>query len=267
MKITDMNVANAHVVITGGSSGIGLGLAKRFLQAGSHVLITARNKEKLEKAAKVLPGLQTFANDISDAGQREILADHIRTTMPGLNILINNAGIQRRMPLATDKGAWEDSQTEIDTLLSAPIHLNHLLIPTILSSGSPGLIVNVTSGGAYIPQVFAPVYSCCKAALHHYTLILRHAMANTLCRVVELIPPAVQTGLAGPGLDHGVPPEQFCDAVFPKLMEEEVFTVGYGPTDNLIPQLSGQPVADLLNASAQRFPVETYATSLPDCKG
>jgi uncharacterized oxidoreductase len=182
--------------------------------------------------------------------------------MPDLNILINNAGFQRRISLALDNGAWWESQMEIDTLLSAPIHLNHLLIPLLLSSGRPGLIVNVTSGGAYIPQVFAPVYSSCKAALHHYTVILRHALANVPCRVVELVPPAVQTELAGPGLTHGTPLDEFCDTIFPKLITEDIAEVGFGPTENLVQQLSGQPVANLFDASASRFPVEIYSAKL-----
>lgn len=257
-----MNITNAKVLITGGSQGIGLGLARRFMAAGSKVLITGRNPEKLQRAAQELPGVLTYTNDISDAAQREILASHIRTTMPGLNILINNAGFQRRISLASDKGPWEESQNEIDTLLSAPIHLNHLLIPHLLSTEGPSLIVNVTSGGAYIPQVFAPVYSACKAALHHYTLILRHSLARVSCRVVELIPPAVQTDLAGPGLSHGASLDEFCDTIFPKLLREDIIEVGFGPTENLVPQLSGKLLADVFDASALRFPVAQYSTGL-----
>src|SRR6202012_4002762 len=128
---------------------------------------------------------------------------YIRENMPDITILINNAGIQRRIGLAADTASWTERQAEIDILLSAPIHLNHLLIPILLSHGQPSLIVNVTSGGAFIPQVFAPVYSACKAALHSYTMPLRHSLKNTTCRVIELIPPAVQTALAGPGQNHG----------------------------------------------------------------
>lgn len=138
--------------------------------------------------------------------------------MPDLNILINNAGIQRRISLASDQAEWAERQVEIDILLSAPIHMNYLLIPLLLGADKSGLIVNVTSGGAYIPQVFAPVYSACKAALHSYTMTLRHSLVNTSCRVTEIIPPAVQTALAGPGLNHGVPLDEFCDTVFAALI-------------------------------------------------
>ncbi|MEU9443536.1 SDR family NAD(P)-dependent oxidoreductase [Streptomyces sp. NPDC048304] len=89
--------------------------------------------------------------------------------------------------------------------------------------------MNVTSGGAYVPQPFAPLYSAAKAALHSYTMKLRHALQATPCRVVELIPPAVATALAGPGRNHGADPEEFCDTVFP-LLDGSLPEVGYGPT-------------------------------------
>jgi uncharacterized oxidoreductase len=254
-----MNLKQANVLITGGSEGIGKGLAARFLAVGSNVLITGRNAEKLEKTSKELSGLQTYVNDISNVAQREALAKYVREIMPSINVLINNAGIQRRVSLASDNASWAERQIEIDTLLSAPVHLNHLLIPLMLLHGKPSVIINVTSGGAYIPQVFAPIYSACKAALHSYTITLRHALANTNCRVVELIPPAVQTSLAGPGLNHGAPLDEFCDAVFSKLIIDNITDVGFGPTENLIPQLSGKPVSDFFEASASRFPVETYS--------
>ncbi|SEL33245.1 uncharacterized oxidoreductase [Chitinophaga rupis] len=251
-----MDLTKAHVLITGGSEGIGLGLAARFLAAGSKVLITGRSAEKVEKAAQAYPGLQTCVNDIGQPAQREALSRHIQAVMPELNILVNNAGIQRRIALATDHSPWAERQAEIDILFSAPVHLNHLLLPIILAHSQPSLLVNVTSGGAYIPQAFAPVYSACKAALHHYTITLRHALAGTTCRVAELIPPAVQTTLAGAG--HGAPLDDFCDTVFPKLSDDSITEVGYGPTENLQITLNGKSQADLFAASAVRFPVVTY---------
>jgi uncharacterized oxidoreductase len=256
-----MNLQDANILITGGSEGIGLGLASRFLTAGSKVLVTGRNSKKLEKATHDFPGLLTFISDISIPEQRESLADYVRKTMPNMNVLINNAGIQRRVSLASDNATWTERQSEINTLLSGPIHLNHLLIPLILSHGKPSLIINVTSGGAYIPQVFAPVYSACKAALHSYTMTLRHALENTMCRVVELAPPAIQTTLAGIEIKHGAPLNEFCDKVFPELIKDGVTVVGFGPTNNLIPELSGKPLDTVFKASASRFPVETYKSN------
>jgi uncharacterized oxidoreductase len=190
---------------------------------------------------------------------REALAQHVAQTMTPLHWVINNAGIQRRISLAEDKAPWSERQQEIDILLSGPIHLNHLLIPLLLQHKTPSRIVNVTSGGAYIPQPFAPIYSACKAALHSYTMTLRYALANTSCSVIELIPPAVMTNLAGKDQRHGADLDAFCDYVFRSLPVDGLETVGYGPTQQLEPHLSGQSVSKLFETIASRFPIKRYS--------
>ena len=142
----------------------------------------------------------------------------------------------------------------------ARFHLNHLLVPLMLEHGQPSLIVNVTSGGAFIPQVFAPTYSACKAALHSYTMTLRNALQGTSIRVVELIPPAVQTGLSGSGAPHGAPLDEFCDSVFSAFSAEDD-TIGFGPTDTPeFRQLTGA-AETLFKQRSANFHVETYAST------
>jgi uncharacterized oxidoreductase len=256
-----MNAEGAamNVLITGASRGIGLGLAARYLHAGHQVMITGRSTAQLDRAAIASPGLQTYRNDIGRPEERERLADHVRATMPNLDTIINNAGIQRRIPLAADNASWAERQAEIDILLAGPVHLNHLLIPTMLQHGRPSMIVNVTSGGAFVPQPFAPLYSACKAALHSYTVNLRYALANTPCRVVELIPPAVATGLAGPGNTHGATLDDFCDTVFPALRNGADNEVGYGVTDSPAFRTQVQAATAAFEQFATRFPIEAYA--------
>lgn len=253
-----IDLSTARVLITGGSEGIGFGLARRFLMAGSSVLVTGRTAAKLERAASDLPGLQTFVNDIGLIDERERLASHVLSTMPGVNIVINNAGIQRRIALAEDNAPWTERQTEIDVLLSAPVHLNHLLIPAILMNGTRGLIANVTSGGAYLPQPFAPVYSACKAALHSYTVNLRFALSGTNVDVVEIIPPAVRTALAGPGSTHGASIEEFCDSVFAALARGEATEVGFGPTASDAFNAPMELYRSMFDQFSGRFPIKTY---------
>jgi len=253
-----ISINSANVLITGGSEGIGRGLAARFAAAGARVLVTGRSREKLERAASELR-VETLVNDLSRAAEREALARHVSEAMPGLNILVNNAGIQRRVSLAADTAPWDERQVEIDTLLSAPVHLNHLLVPGILAHGRSSLIVNVTSGGAYIPQPFAPIYSACKAALHSYTMNLRFALAGTACNVVEIIPPAIRTALAGPGATHGAPLDEFCDAVFAALSEGDAFEIGFGPTAGSVLQERIALDHKLFQSFSGRFPVKTYA--------
>ncbi|MFD8805257.1 SDR family NAD(P)-dependent oxidoreductase [Streptomyces sp. NPDC059597] len=217
------------VLITGGGSGIGLGLAERHLSAGHRVMITGRSSARLDAVADRLPGVETLTNDIATPEGRQHLADHVRRTMPELDVLINNAGIQRRVGIASDRSPWAEAQNEIDILFAAPVHLGRLLVPHMLAHGRPGVLVNVTSGGAFVPQPFAPLYSAAKAALHSYTVNLRHALKATSVRVVELMPPAVATHLAGPGRVHGVELDEFCDTVFP-LLDGSHAEVGFGPT-------------------------------------
>jgi uncharacterized oxidoreductase len=253
-----MDLTNAEVLITGGSDGIGKGLAARLIAAGCKVMITGRSVAKLKAAAIELPGLLAYSSDIGNPQDREELAVYVNQVLPGLNILVNNAGIQRRTELAAETGGWNERQKEMDILLSGPIHLNHLLIPLMLGNGKNALIVNVTSGGAYIPQAFAPVYSACKAALHHYTITLRHALSATRCRVAELIPPAVQTALTSPGLNHGASIDDFCNYVFTALFMSDQENVGFGPTANLRIEINGQSQDTLFSNSASRFPVDLY---------
>jgi len=252
------DAASANVLITGGSEGIGLGLARRFRDAGAQVMVTGRSIDKLDAAASATPGLLTVVNDIGLPGEREALAAHVLNAMPGLNVLINNAGIQRRISLADDTASWGERQSEIDILLAGPVHLNHLLVPHILAHGRPSLIANVTSGGGYTPQIFAPVYSACKAAVHSYTVTLRHALAGTSCAVLEIIPPRVQTALGGGSVTFGAPLDEFCDAVFAGILALHP-NIGFGPTATPEFEAAQQPYVAMFEAlNASRPPVKTY---------
>ena len=253
-----IDLRQSSVLITGGSEGIGLGLAERYLAAGAMVLVTGRSRAKLERAAQALPALRTFVSDMSHPGEREVLAKHVHEALPTLNILINNAGIQRRVSLAEDGATWAERQHELDTLLAGPVHLNHLLVPLLVAQPMPSMVVNVTSGGAFVPQVFAPLYSACKAAVHSYTVTLRHALQSTSCRVVELIPPRVQTTLGAASPSFGAPLPDFCDSVFAELCAGLADEVGYGTTAN-IGRASRQELDAHFQQSVARFAVPTYA--------
>lgn len=218
-------------------------------------MVTGRSADRLQAAAARIRGLETFASDIGSAEAREALAGHVSEVMPDLDTVVNNAGIQRRVPLASDDAPWSEARTEIEVLLDGPIHLNRLLVPVLLESGRSSLIVDVTSGGAYMPQTFAPVYSAAKAALHSYTVNLRWALADTSVRVSELIPPAVATALAGDR--HGADVDEFCDAVFPKL-DGAHDEIGFGFTASEDFQAYLDRGRELFHASANRAPVARY---------
>jgi uncharacterized oxidoreductase len=254
------DLKKANVLITGGSDGIGLGLATRFLAAGSSVLVTGRTKAKLDKASQDHPGLITFQNDISKPDQREKLAKYVLNHFSNINIIINNAGIQRPVPLAQDNSPWSESQNEIDTLVSAPVHLNHLLIPLLLKKNQPSLIVNVSSGLVFIPPVFAPLYGACKAAIHSYTISLRESLKNTTVKVVELIPPAVQTNIGGPH-PSGAPLNDFCDSVFPRILAPGAVEVGYDFTESLTKEYTKAQLDSLFQNLSSQSQVPLYKNS------
>ncbi|MBU6122164.1 SDR family oxidoreductase [Hymenobacter siberiensis] len=226
-----MNLATNTILLTGGASGIGLALAIRFLQAGSTVIIVGRRADKLAEAQQRYPGLITRQGDIATAAERTELVCWATTEYPALNVLVNNAGIQNRIQLADDAAAdWETRRQELVINVEAPIHLAMLLVPHLRQQ--PGAaIVNVTSGLSFAPAAFVPIYSATKAALHSFTLSLRHQLVPTGIAVFEIVPPAVNTDLGGPGLHtFGVPVDDFADSVMARLAAGEQ-EVGYGSSE------------------------------------
>lgn len=211
-----MDLAGNTVLITGGATGIGLAFAERFLAAGSRVVACGRREEALREARKALPGLETFPCDLSTDGERRAVAGRVARDFPDVNVLVNNAGIQRRVRLDAG-GQWEEIHSEIAVNLEAPIHLSMLLVPHLARRDRPA-IVNVGSGLAFVPLASVPIYCATKAAIHSFTLSLRRQLAGTPIRVVEVIPPALNTDLGGPGLHAFAPPvAPFADAVFAEL--------------------------------------------------
>jgi uncharacterized oxidoreductase len=211
-----MKTESNTVLITGGASGIGFALAEKFLQAGNTVIACGRREAKLAEAKAKHPGLHTRACDVGDPKEREALHAWAIAEFPGLNVLINNAGIQQRVPLR-EPPAWEKLREELAVNLDAPIHLSALFVPHLLKQRDAS-IVNVTSGLAFSPLANVPVYSATKAALRSFTLSLRHQLAGTSVSVVEIIPPAVDTDLGGVGLHaFGAPLDAFTDSVWEQL--------------------------------------------------
>jgi uncharacterized oxidoreductase len=225
-----MNFASSTVLITGGASGIGLALAARFHAAGGTVLACGRREEKLREAAGRLPGLVTRVCDLARPADRRALAAWAVQEHPTLNVLVNNAGIQRYPRVEAGEGDWEKVEEEIAVNLEAPVHLSMLLASHLRQRPEPA-IVNVTSGLAFAPLARAAVYSATKAALHSFTLSMRHQLSQTPVKVIEIAPPAVDTDLGGPGLHtFGVNVDEFADGIFARLGGSEV-EIGHGFTD------------------------------------
>lgn len=188
-----MKLTGSTILITGGTSGIGLELARQLLERGNTVLVTGRDQEKLDRAARGLPGLHTFQSDVSDPAAITTLYESVIARFPALNVLVNNAGIMRNLNI-NDAHDLSDVTREIETNLSGPVRMIQQFLPH-LKTRDPALIVNVTSGLAFIPLPLSPVYCATKAALHSFTQSLRVQLAGSGVRVIELAPPGVETPL------------------------------------------------------------------------
>lgn len=212
-----MQLSGNTVLITGGSSGIGLALAEGFAARGSKVLVCGRTEEKLRRAQERVPGLAYLVADVADEADRTRLFDWVRAEHPEANVLVNNAGIQRRARLTEGAGAIDTG--EIATNLVAPVHLAALFVPHLLGRAEQGrtsAIINVTSGLGYVPLAATPIYGATKVGLQAFTRALRHQLRGTGIKVVDLAPPAVKTelleGALGPNARGGPPtitPEEF----------------------------------------------------------
>jgi uncharacterized oxidoreductase len=188
-----MKLQNRTVLITGGTSGIGLELAKQLLERGNTVIVTGRDQEKLDAAKRELPGIRTFKSDVSDPEAITTLHDSVVAQFPALDTLINNAGIMRNLNLNRTRDL-QDVTREIDINLSGPVRMVQQFLPH-LKARKGALIINVSSGLAFIPMPISPIYCATKAAIHSFTQSLRVQLEGTSVTVIELAPPGVETPL------------------------------------------------------------------------
>lgn len=189
-----MNLSGNIILITGGGSGIGLELAIQLDALGNTVIICGRRLATLELAEKKAPNLIVFPCDIGDANERRVLANYCIEKHPNINILINNAGIQRVIDFTKGDADFSSGDCETSINLEASMHLAALFTPHFLMK-KEAAIVNIGSGLGLVPLQIAPAYSASKAGLHSFSISLRRQLKNTSIKVFEILPPIVDTNL------------------------------------------------------------------------
>lgn len=187
-----MQLRNKTILITGGSSGIGLELARVLIQQQNQVLICGRSLEKLEAAKAEQPSIQLFSCDLADSRQRRDLINWIKSDHPALDILINNAAISHSGPFAAFENALETAKMEVEVNFLAPLQLTEELLP-MLDQRPNAALINITTGLVYAPRAEYSFYNATKAALHSFTQVLRQQQGQSSTRIIEVLMPVVDT--------------------------------------------------------------------------
>ena len=216
MKMTDNTI-----LVTGGGSGIGRGLAEAFHRLGNQVIITGRTQKSLDETCAANPGMKSLTVDVSDPKSIQSFAGKVTKDYPSLNVLINNAGIMQPENLL-EKPDASVAEAIVTTNLLGPIRLTAALLPP-LRKQPRATIMTVSSGLAFVPLAMTPTYCATKAAVHSYTQSLRYQLKSTKVEVIELIPPYVQTTLMGDQQaedPRAMPLKEFIDEVMSILKSQ-----------------------------------------------
>ena len=219
-----MKLSGNKILVTGGASGIGLGLAERFMDEGNTVIICGRRQAMLDAVTAKYPAVITKMCDLSEAAECNKLFEWLEKEHSDLNVLVNNAGIQQWMSVRDDNFMLR-AKDEISINIEVPLRLTSLFV----KMKSAKTVINVTSGLSFVPLAKVPVYSATKAFFHSWTLSLRYLLKPDEIEVIELVPPALNTDLGGKGLHDAAPPvSDFINSAFEQLKEgKDTVTFGF----------------------------------------
>lgn len=190
-----MKMTGNTILITGGGSGIGRALAEAFHARGNQVVIAGRRQSVLDEVIAANPGMAGFTVDMTDAKSIEAFAATVLAAHPGLNAVIHNAGIMQAETM-TDPSFLKVAEDTIATNVLGPIRLTAALMPHLLAQ-KDAAVLTVSSGLSWVPKSANATYCATKAAIHSWTISLRHQLKDTGVEVIELVPPYVRTGLTG----------------------------------------------------------------------
>ena len=198
-----MRLTGRTILITGGSTGIGLAFALKFLELGNEVIVTGRRQAALDAVKAQHPKLHTIQSDVADPAQIAALAARVKVEFPELDVLMNNAGVGGAMNLRSPVSDLAALTREVDVNLSGVIRMTSALIDIL--TANRGTLVNVSSGLALVPLPSNAIYSATKAAVHSYTQSLRFQLEDSGVEVIEIMPPAVRTDMTDEFAEHDFP--------------------------------------------------------------
>jgi uncharacterized oxidoreductase len=232
-----MNIKGNTILITGGATGIGFALAEAFVKAGNKVIICGRREQRLKEAKAKIPSLIVKQCDVTSAADRKALLEWVVANHKELNILVNNAGIQKMVDFTSGAAGLNSAGDEIATNLDAPVRLCGLFAPVLMKQKSSA-IFNVSSGLGFVPIAAMPVYCATKAAVHLFTVSLRHQLKNTSVKVFEIIPPAVETELGRVEGEEessypGIKPDVLAKNVLESMAKDE-YEIAVGEAKGLV---------------------------------
>ncbi|NEE03570.1 SDR family oxidoreductase [Phytoactinopolyspora halotolerans] len=215
-----MKITGNTVLVAGGTSGIGRGLAVRLHEAGNHVIVAGRRRELLDELVAEHEGMEAEAFDITDPNSIRQLFETVTGKYPDLNVVFAMAGVMRPEKVL-DPDSLDVAELTVATNLLGPIRLVYAFAP-FLASQPDAAILTVTSGLAYVPLPLTPTYSATKAAVHSYTESLREQLRDTSVQVIEIAPPLTRTTLMGSATDNenAMPLEEFLTEVM-SLLESQ----------------------------------------------
>jgi len=197
-----MRLSGRTILITGGSAGIGLAFARKFLELGNEVIVTGRRQSVLDAVKVRNPKLHTIQNDVGDPEQIAALAARIKADFPKLDVLMNNAGVGAAKNLTTSVDDLNGLLSEVEINVGGVIRTTSALIDIL--TANQGTVINVSSALAFVPVPAMPIYGATKAAVHSYTQSLRFQLEDTGVEVIELMPPAVQTDMTSEFDEAGI---------------------------------------------------------------
>jgi uncharacterized oxidoreductase len=248
-----MKLSDRTVLVTGGTGGIGLGIAEAFYRSESTVIVCGRDREKLSAATRRFPEITAIRCDVGNARQREELAAEVLHRFPALDVLVNNAGVQRYIDLKKGYDELKSGEDEIAINFAAVVELTALFIVHLMKRPSAA-IINVSSALGFMPMADTPVYNATKAAVHAYSLVLRHRLRETPVQVVEIVPPMVDTDLNKAGRDaarlkfRGLGLEEYIPTVV-KGLEDGAEMIFHGDGEKIMSEPRGESENRLLKSS------------------